>query len=267
MSPWLSLASGHGWRLSETRALMVAACLAGGFVSDGNSQGTVSNLLARYDTLDSVVCDVRRDVESGGQRGRRLSRVAFERGGRLHVENLAPLRRRIVCDGTNFFSHAEGDPLGFSRPVAGLDEPMRIGLFAVPGTPMEHLLRLKDRTETLLPDAPEWSRRVGVQGDPLYAILCFDAEDRLVRVELFPDAGARQPDAVWTYEGFVDPGGGAWIASVHRTEVRAGDGESVRETARFDNLRVGAAIDDSMFDPLRHFSGVTFTNTFEAIYR
>lgn len=232
------------------------------------AQSTVSNLLAGYATIDRVQCDVRRDSEAGVQRGRMLSRVSFARPDRLHVENASPIVRRIVCDGTNFHSYVEGDPLGFARPVAELTESMLFGLRAVPGTPMEHLLRLQGRPETNLPPTAGAARCVGIQGPAPHAILAFDDRDRLIRVEIFPHAGVTNTAASWDYSGFIEAAPGVWIPTVHKAVMQMGEnGGTARETARFENYRIGAAIAPALFEAPRHFPGVTFTNTFEAIYK
>ena len=232
-----------------------------------SAQSTVSNLLAGYETVDCVQCDVRRDTESGLQHSRKLSRVAFERPDRLHVENFAPLARKIVCDGTNFFSYVDGDPMGFSRPVAELDEPMLMGLRAVPGTPMEHLLRLQNRPETHVPPKPGFSRCVRIVGPPPQALLAFDDRNRLVRIEIYDHADATNAVASWDYAEFLEPAPGVWIPTVHRAVLQVENGSPVRETARFENYRIGDRLDPTLFDPARHFRSVTFTNSFDAIYK
>lgn len=231
------------------------------------AQSTVSNLIAAFDVIDRVQCDVRRDTEAGVQRGRMLSRVSFARPDRLHVDNISPLPRRIVCDGTNFFSYVEGDPTGFSRPVSALDPSMLFGLRALPGTPMEHLLRLQGRPETNLPPAPGFSRCVRILGPAPQATLAFDIQGRLVRFEIFDDPASSQPMAVWDYAGFIEPAPGVWIPTLHKAVMHMGGGGGARETSRFENYRVGATLDPSLFDPARHFRSVMFTNSFDAIYK
>ncbi|MBU4460237.1 MAG: hypothetical protein KJ579_06700 [Verrucomicrobia bacterium] len=250
-----------------THVLVAVAVGAVGLTpSPAAAQSTVSNLLAAFDVVDRVQCDVRRDTEAGARRGRMLSRVSFAKPDRLHVDNISPLPRRIVCDGTNFFSYVEGDPTGFSRPVAELDPAMLFGLHALPGTPMEHLLRLQGRPETNLPPVPGFTRRVRILGPAPQATLAFDAQGRLARLEIYDDPNSSQPMAVWDYAGFIEPAPGVWIPTLHKAVMRM-KGGGARETSRFENYRVGATLDPSLFDPARHFRDVVFTNSFDAIYK
>lgn len=232
-----------------------------------SAQSTVSNLLASCAAVDRVHCDVRRDSEAGAQRGRKLSRVTYERPDRLHVENFSPLARHIVCDGTNFFSHVEGDRMGFSRPVRELDETMLLGLRAVPGTAMEHLLRLQGRPETNLPPAPGFARCVRILGPSPQAVLAFDTRDRLTRIEVFAGPDATEAVAVWDYSEFLEAAPGVWIPTLHRAVMQMGPGGAVRETSRFENYRIGGTIAPGTFDPAAYFGTVVFTNSFDAIYK
>ncbi len=248
------------------RAPCLAAALALAAAA-APAQSTVSNLIASYAAVDRVECDVRRDTEAGTRRGRMLSRVSYARPDRLHVENVAPLRRRIVSDGTNFFSHVDGDSMGFMRPVALLDEAMRQGLLAVPGTAMEHLLRLQGRPETNLPPAPGFARCVRILGPPPQAVLAFDGDGRLARLEILAGTNATEVVAAWDYSAFIQAAPGAWVPTVHRAVLQMGPAGAARETARFENYRVGTTIDPARFDPAPFFPGVKFTNSLDAIYR
>ena len=90
------------------------------------AETVAEQLIAGYERVQSVSCEIRRDMETSARKMRWLSRVYFQRPDRLHVDNSAPLPRRIVADGTNFFSYAEGDRKGFSRPIAQLDTDMLV---------------------------------------------------------------------------------------------------------------------------------------------
>jgi outer membrane lipoprotein-sorting protein len=119
--------------------LLLAFCLA----AASRAQTLAERLLAQYDAVRSLSCEIRKDVSGAAGTVRTLSRVYYERPDRLNVENFTPVKRRIVCDGTNFFSYVEGDSKGFTRPVAELDEIMLLQLRKIPGTAADHLFRLR----------------------------------------------------------------------------------------------------------------------------
>lgn len=224
-------------------------------------------LSSAYDGVRSVTCDVRRDeVSEGGKRFRSLSRVYYEKPGRLHVDNTSPVRRRIVSDGERFYSYVEGDSKGFSRPVEKLNEEMRISLLKVPGTAQEHLLRLRGVPEIPLEPEPGWPTRAGYDTGKAYVELRVDAQGRLGRVDLYSGTDRKKPRARIVYRDFVEAAPGAWFALTHETEVDL-DGVRSRETARFDNLRVNGQIPPVMFLAAPYFKGVEFVESFDEIYR
>lgn len=224
-------------------------------------------LVAAYDGVQSVTCDVRREEESpNGKRIPTLSRVYYQKPDRLHVDMTSPIRRRIVADGERFHSYVEGDPMGFSRPVEALDEEMRISLRKIPGTGLEHLMRLHGVREIPLEPEPGWPVRAGYDTGKVYAELRVDEKGRLGRVDLFSGSDRKKPRVIILFKDFVEGAPGAWFAKTHETVVEL-DGVRSRETARFDNLRVNGTIPPVLFVAAPYFKGVEFADTFEAIYR
>lgn len=167
----------------------------------------VAKLIKDYEAVQTLTCDLRRDNESGPDKMRFLSRIYYARPDRLHVENSAPIERTIISDGTNFYSYIQGDPKGFSRPVSQLDAEMLRSLRKVPGTAMDHLLRLENVPETELPATaqlrhgqtvcgavagrlePVGAHRVLHGGRPGHA-------DGAIRLQRLPGSGARGLDPV-----------------------------------------------------------------------
>lgn len=226
----------------------------------------VSNLVAAFDHIETVQCDVRRETITPAGRGRKLSRVVFQRPDRLFVENFAPLRRRIVCDGTNFHSYVEGDPMGFARAVADLPDEMRWPLRVVPGSPMDPLLRLIDKAETVERCSEDGRPAVVAINGPPYGRLHLDETGRVARIEIYGDVGRSNLLAHWSYHDFRELALGAWIPLRHETTLVTPEGE-LRETSHFENYRVGVPPDPEIFQASRHFRGAAFTNSFDAIYR
>lgn len=254
---------------SGLRAAAVAlACgLASAGAGERESESLAERLTATYDGIQSVSCDVRREeVSPDGKRFRTLSSVYYLKPDRLHVDMTSPVRRRIVADGERFYSHIAGDPKGFSRPVEALDEEMRISLRKIPGTALEHLMRLRGVREIPLGPEPEWPVRAGYDTGKTYAELRVDAKGRLGRVDLYAGSNRDKPLVRILYKDFMEAAPGAWFALTHETEVELG-GARNRETARFDNLRVNVTIPPVLFIAAPFFKGVEFVDTFEAIYR
>ncbi len=226
----------------------------------------VESLLECYDPIQTVVCEVRRDAESSGNKARTLSRVYFQRPDRLHVENTTPWTRRIVADGTNFFSYVDGETKGFSRPIARLDQDMLISLRKVPGTAMDHLLRLKGLTETNLPPTVDFPVRRAYDTGKMTAALSMDTSNRLARIEFFADRDMKQKTAQTDYSNFTEVLPGIWLARLHQTVVWMGGTES-RETSRFDNLTVNQPVAPTLFNVSLFFKKVDFASTVEQMYK
>ena len=248
-----------------TRETVIALTL----VSTATEAATVAEqLLAGYERIESVSCDVRKDTEASAAsaaRGRVLSRVYYRRPDRLHVDNHQPLKRTIVADGTNFFSYVAGDPKGFSRPVNRLESEMLIGLRKVPGSAMDHLLRLRGIAETNLPPAPDLPVRRGYATTNLFAVLSLDATGRLARVELFADSSMADCRARCDYSRFVEAAPDVWLAALHQSTARMG-GAEFRETSRFDNLVVNRPMAPTLFNPALFFKDVRFEDSFDKMY-
>jgi hypothetical protein len=222
-------------------------------------------LLEEYSRIDRLSCHIRREVETPQGKTRFLSRVFWERGGRLHADNSSPLSRTIVSDGTNFFSYIQGDPRGFSRPVAELNEEMTLNLRKVPGTAMEHLLLLKDAAETPLPPEPERPVRASYAAGRIRAELNLDADGRLVRVDLFDASDPDRRTARYDYSRFEEVLPGIWIPRRHEARLAIG-GVEITEIVQIDRLDARSPIAPSLFQPDLHFQGVRFEREFGRIY-
>ncbi|MCX6998178.1 MAG: hypothetical protein NTV49_14115 [Kiritimatiellaeota bacterium] len=248
------------------KMIMVGLLLTVAGAGTLRAETAAEQLLAGYERVRSVSCEIRRDMETSTQKLRWLSRVYFQRPDRLHVDNSAPLPRRIVADGTNFFSYAEGDRKGFSRPIAELDTDMLLSLRKVPGTAMEHLLRLRGIAETNLPATAEFPVRRGYAAPKTFVVLSLDASNRLARVEFFAQADQRQKTAQYDYSAFQEVAPGAWIPCLHKGVFNLGGVES-RETTRVNNLAVNQAIPPKFFDHGPFFQKVEFVGSFDEIYK
>jgi hypothetical protein len=247
----------------ESIALALVFVLGSATMNSANT--LVDQLIAGYETIASVSCDVRRDAESSGKKVRALSRVFFEKPDKLHVDNVTPLPRRIICDGVTFFSFVEGDPKGYSRPVSKLEADMLISLRKVPATAMDHLLRLRGMTETHLAATSTYPVRKGYDTGKMFAVLSLDNSNRLARIEMFTSADLKQVIARMDYENFIEAVPGVWLATLHQSSMWMGGKES-KETSRFDHLTLNQPIAQDLFKAALYFKDIEFVSSFEQMY-
>lgn len=241
---------------------LLGACVA---VGSASADSVVERIIASYDGVQSVQVEIRRDTAGPGGSARRLSRVYFRRPDQLHVEAVTPPRRRIVADGTNFYSYIDGDPKGYARPVSALDGDWLVSLRQVPGTAMDHLLRLRGSPEESLPGTEAFPTRVGIRVESRYVVLNLDSNGRLARVEFFTDPSQATLLARYEYENFQEAAPGAWFALLQKAGLRQGR-EETTETTRLTGLAVNQPIPDPLFSHVTFFTGVTFTDSLDDIY-
>lgn len=239
-------------------------CLAAPAIATATN--VVEKALASYDSVQTVSCEVRRTVESAASRDSVtfLSRVYFQRPDRLHVDNVAPQRRRIVADGTNFFSHIAGARKGFSRPITDLDAEHQVSLRKVPGTPMDHLLRLKGIEARDLAPLPAFPVRQGFETGNAFAVVSEDATGRVARIEFFRDSTMKERTAAADYSAFVEGATGVWFPTRHKTTVTM-NGVTSTESVSMYSLSVNEPVAQSLFIAAPFFKGVEFVDNYKAL--
>jgi hypothetical protein len=222
-------------------------------------------LLASYAPIKTVSCEVRKESEVEGNEMRMLSRVYYEKPDRLHVENFSPVKRRIIADGTTFYSYIEGDARGFSRPVAQLNDEMLRQLRKIPGTAMDHLMHLKGRPEEDLPGTEQFPVRRAYQTDTVYVVLSLDDKHRLTRIAFYRSPEMQVLAGAYEYSGFEEVLPDIWIP-MHHQGVMHMDAVQSRETVRLSNYQVNEPIAPSLFNPAGFFGKTDFVDSFEAVY-
>ena len=248
-------------------ALLAAAALS--FPLPARAGDAVQALLDGYASVPQLSCEHRREIQAGdGDTVRFLSRIWFRRPDRLHAENLSPMKRRTVCDGTTLRQYTEGLPRGFARPVSGLEGDALVNLRMLPGSNANWLEPLRDLPETDLPsaDGGSASRRVACTGPGKpYAVLAFDADGRWTRLEMYSAADCANRLLLADFSDFAEIVPGVWLARRQRIELSM-DGAVRTETVRLDNLSATAPIPAAMFDADAFFPGVTFTDSFDKMF-
>ena len=221
--------------------------------------------VAPYAAVSNLSCEVRRDapLPSGGT-ARMLSRVDFARGDRMHVETVAPLARRIVCDGTRFRVHMEGEPNGYEAAVSNLPAVMLVNLRSVPGSPEMALQPLAGVKEVPLPATSAYPRRAGYDNGKTFTVVSLDDAGRLALIEVFDGAGMPKRVATTKFTGYREALPGVWFATVQKTEAKL-RGKMRTETQRISNLTVNGTIPEKRFDPEAFFEGITFVDDPEAL--
>ncbi len=221
-------------------------------------------LCASYAQVESVNCRVRKTSDVDGKKATLLSQVYYQRPDRMHVENISPVRRRIIADGRQFYYYVEGMPKGFSCPLAKLEGEWSIMQKSVPGSAMEHLLRLKGVPETILEGTADYPLRRGYARERVFVVLSCDAEGRLARIEFFKTQAMKISTAWVEYSDFRKVTDTCWLAGLQQGTA-CFEANTVRETRRFDSLIVNKPISAGLFDAAAFFQKVDFVDDFSKL--
>lgn len=234
-------------------------------VSGLQAETVLNRVCSPYDAIQSLSCEIRRDTPlTGGSASRMLSRVYFQRGDRMHVETVSPLPRRIVCDGTNFWSHIEGMPKGFSVPVSKLNDEMSANLRSVPGSPEMALASLADVSELPLEATTEYPTRAAYDNGKTFTVLSLDAQGRLARLAVFESSTQQNLIVSTDYSAYREALPGVWIATIQKTQATL-RGKVRTETLRVGNLEVNGILPASLFNPEAFFKGIEFVDSFDKL--
>lgn len=226
----------------------------------------VDRLLDEYAKIETVTCQIRRTKEGAAGKIKFLSRVYWTNENKLHAEGISPVKRRTIADGQRLWQYAEGDPKGFSRPIGDLSEEMTISLKMVPGTAMDHLLRLKGLEETKLPANDGAAKRRGIQIDQQFVVLVFDDTDRLIGIRFFRTPEMKDTYAEYRYSDFSEAIPGVWVPMTHEAIIHA-EGTEFSEIVKVDRFTANQPIAAALFIPSSFFDkGIDFVDDFAKIY-
>ncbi len=226
----------------------------------------VDRLLAGYSNIDTVTCQIRRTKK--GELGKMtfLSRVYWTGKDQLHAEGIAPMKRRTIVDGKRLWQYVEGDPKGFSRPIEELSDQMIISLKMVPGTAMDHLLRLKGLEEQTVPDDDAGRKRIGIRTDAQYVLLSLDDKGRLIRLQFFKTPAMNELMAQYDYSDFTEAAPDSWVPLKHMI-IQHGEKSDFEETVKIDRYIANKPVATSLFIASSFFDkDVDFVDDFAKIY-
>ena len=247
------------------RRWLIGMAVMGLAVCPARAATVLERVLKPYDSIQSLSCEIRRDTPlPDGQTLRLLSRVYYQRPDRLNVENVSPVQRRIVSDGSVFRSYTEGAAKGFSRPVKDLDEEMLRNLRMVPGSAANMLDVLKGSKEVPLDPTAEFPARAGYDNGKSFAILSLDDKGRLARFEIYSSASLTDLLTRTDFSAFQEVIPGVWIACLQQSKVTL-QGMERTETTRVDNIVANGEIPASLFEAGPFFAGVEFVDDFAKI--
>ncbi|MFC1497155.1 outer membrane lipoprotein carrier protein LolA [Verrucomicrobiota bacterium] len=222
------------------------------------AQETVAErLLVQYDKINTMSCEVRKTVIRQNDKTRTLSRIHFQKPDRIHVHNISPVDRYIIADGNNLYHYIKGDPHGFSSPITKLEESWLMQLRRVPGTAMDHLIRLKGVPETRLEPTTESPVRAGYQLSKVYAVLSLDDAGRLVQINFYKTPKMKECLAQHTYSMFQEILEGLWIPLLHKLRYSIAGTETL-EISRISNIKINTHLSNDLFQPGSHLKGIPF---------
>lgn len=235
-------------------------------ISSAHAGNEVDRLLKEYGKIETVSCMVRRTKVGAIGKLKFLSRVYWTNKDQLHAEGITPVKRRTIADGKRLYQYVEGDPKGFSRPIDELSEPMTISLRLVPGTAMEHLLRLKEKEEVVLPRGETAAKRVGIQTKKNYVLLLIDPKSRLVGIEFYKTAELKNQEARYAYRDFKEVLPGVWVPLTHEATINNSK-TTFKETVKIDRFIANGPIAASLFVPANFFDKkIAFVDDFEKMF-
>lgn len=251
------------WRLPAR--LLIIAMLWSPIVGANPEDTLAERLCAEWERVDSVACEIHKTTSRDGSSITMLSRVFYQRPNRIHVENITPIKRLVIADGKRLYYHEAHLRRGYSESVEKLDEEWALSLRSVPGTPMRHLLRLRNLPETDLPGTDECPVRKGYQADKVFTVLCLDTTQRLSRIDFFATPRMEKRTARYAYSAFKNLGEW-WFPHRHEGTLTLPDGTEAREVSRVRQLEVNIEAPRKLFSPDAFFEGVDFVSDFDAMY-
>lgn len=224
-------------------------------------------LLAEYETIRTVRCDIRRETLVDGRRVNTLSRVWYERPDRLRVETVTPEPRRILVDGTNIYKWVEGHADGVRIPLAEAADTELLQVRKVPGTAEDYLLRLRGVPEQVLPPTEDFPVRRGYTSpDPHpFATLAMDSQGRLAQVAFFSSAAQTNRLLQVAFGGWHEASPGIWFPRWQKATVAGPEDKTIRETVRVSALVVNEPFDASLFDLASTAKAVRFVSVDEMV--
>lgn len=230
-------------------------------------QTLVEKLIAGYESIDTISCEIRKTSKGNEGTVRMLSRVYYKKRYLIHVDNISPTKRTILSDGKKLYYHVKGASKGFSKKIGELNQIWMDALNNIPATPMDHLNKLKDAPESILPPTDEYPVKRGYLTEKIFAVISCDQEMKPVKIEFFRSKEMKTLVAQYDYSAFKKAGNHCYIPTIHKAMLYLPDGKKATETRIINNLKINGDISNILFDPSIHFKGVKFVDEFKKTYQ
>lgn len=225
----------------------------------------VQRLLEPYEKIETLTCRLRRTRQTPAGEIKYVSKIYYTNQDQLHAENLEPIKRFTIANGKTLHQYMLGASKGFSRPIENLSPQMKLSLRQVPGTPMEHLLRLIDSPEKKLPPGANQEKRVQVDCDGKYIVLTIDEKNLLTKIDFFSDQTLQDVNATYTYRRYKEVLPSVFVPFQHDAELKV-QSETITEILRIDLFEANKPIAPSNFDFKNFISNdIDFVDSFEEI--
>src|SRR3989339_2041854 len=163
--------------------IALTTIILGSSSSKAAEQSLAMRLCMAYESIETISCQIRKTTEAGNTSVTMLSRVFYKKPDHIHVENVAPSKRRIIADGKKLYYHEEKVARGFSKNINELEPQWLAHLRNIPGTPIENLIKLKDLPETKMEATKEFPERRSYQSAKVFVVLSCDTQGRPAKIE------------------------------------------------------------------------------------
>jgi len=233
-----------------------------------NTPTLAMQIFNTYTNIHTLSCEIRKTTESDDKTIRWLSRIHFERPNQIHVDNASPFKRTIIADGKNLFYYQDGALRGFSRPIDKLSDMWLASLHNVPGTATEHLAKIRNTAETVLPNTADNSIRRGYNVKNMFVVLTASPDrKKLLKITFYKDKSMQDKTAEYIYTKQIEVLPCCWIPTHHKATLYLPAEKVIKESRRISNLVVNKPIPEQIFNHELFMKGIEFSSDFKSTYQ
>ncbi len=206
----------------------------------------IKKIIDQYKPIETVDCRLRRTVENGSNKSRFISRVYYTNKDQLHADNIAPIKRKTIADGTNLYQYIEGKQKAFSRPITELSNQMTKSLRAIPGSPISQLMHLQNMPENVVKINDD-EKQIEIETDTNYTVIKVDSKNRIQEIIYYTSKDNSEEIAKYEFSNYREVLPNTWIAFQQDAELK-NSGRKINETLKIDSFIVNKPIDEKLFN-------------------